>query len=73
MVDDILQLRPATTNIFVVLGAGPMERYWAAQGERDFSPLTNRIAFTYWNDLSLDAMCRRGASLPPNMLSSTAT
>ena len=66
LVDDILQLRPATTNIFVVLGAGPMERYWAAQAQRDFSPLTNRIAFTYWNDLSLDAMCRRGASLPPN-------
>ena len=66
LVDDILQLRPATTNIFVVLGAGPMERYWAAQAQRDFSPLTNRITFTYWNDLSLDAMCRRGASLPPN-------
>ena len=66
LVDDILQLRPATTNIFVVLGAGPMERYWAAQAQRDFIPLTNRITFTYWNDLSLDAMCRRGASLPPN-------
>ena len=66
LVEDILQVRPATTNIFVVLGAGPLERYWAIESRRDFAPFTNRITFTFWNDLSLDAMCQRGASLPPN-------
>ena len=28
MVEDILQLRPATTNILVVFGASALERFW---------------------------------------------
>jgi signal transduction histidine kinase len=34
--------------------------------QREVAAFTNRITFTYFNELSLDAMCRRSATLPPN-------
>lgn len=66
LVEDILQVQPATTNIVVIVGAAPFERYWAAECQQAFTTFTNRITFSYWNDLSLDAMCQSAGSLPPN-------
>jgi PAS domain S-box-containing protein len=66
LIEDILQVRPATTNVIVVFGVSPFERYWAAECEREFAGFTNRVTFTSWNDLSLEAMTKRAAYLPPN-------
>ena len=52
LVEDILQLAPETTNIVVVLGASPFERYWTAEFRRAFEPFTHRVSFTWVNDLS---------------------
>jgi PAS domain S-box-containing protein len=65
MVEDILQLAPATTNIAVVLGASPLEQFWAAAIQREWMPFTNRVGFTWLTDLSFDQMLERVSNLPP--------
>ena len=64
-VEDILQIAPATTNIVVVIGASPVERYWTAAFRQEFEPFTNRVSFTWLNDLSFDQMLERVSKLPP--------
>ncbi|HTD86147.1 MAG TPA: PAS domain S-box protein [Candidatus Binatia bacterium] len=65
LVEDILQLAPATTNIAVVLGASPPERFWKEVVEREYQPFTNRVSFTFFNDLSFNQMLERAAHMPP--------
>src|SRR6185436_18344371 len=56
LVEDILQLAPDTNHIAVVLGASPLERFWAKAFRETFKPFTNRVRFTWFNDLSFDEM-----------------
>jgi PAS domain S-box-containing protein len=64
-VEDILQVAPATTNIAVVIGASPLEQYWASVFRQAFEPFTNRVSFTWLNDLPFDQMLERVSKLPP--------
>jgi PAS domain S-box-containing protein len=64
-IEDILQLAPATTNIAVIFGASALERYWAEAFRKDAAQFTNRVGFTWLNDLSLDQMLDRVGKLPP--------
>ncbi|MDD5141433.1 MAG: PAS domain S-box protein [Verrucomicrobiales bacterium] len=64
-VEDILQVAPATTNIAVVIGASPVEQYWTAAIRKAFEPFTNRVSFTWLNDLPFDQMLERVSKLPP--------
>ncbi len=66
LVDDILQLAPATTNIAVVIGASPLELYWTDVLRQEFQPFTNHVSFTWFNDLSFDQMLKQAAHLPPH-------
>ena len=66
LIEDMLQVLPATTNVLVVLGAEPLSRYWTDQCKREFARFTNRIAFAYCNDLSLEEIGRKVKSLPPH-------
>ena len=68
LVEDILQLAPDTTNIAVVLGASPLERYWTVEFRRAFEPFKDRVRFTWFNDLTFDQMLERVAALPPRSL-----
>ncbi len=65
LVEDILQVAPATTNIAVVIGASQLEQYWAGAIQREWMPFTNRVNFTWLNDLSFDQMLERVSTLPP--------
>jgi signal transduction histidine kinase len=65
LVENILQLAPDTTNIEVILGATPLERYWTIEFRRAFEPFTNRVSFNFLNDLSFDQMLGRLSRLPP--------
>jgi PAS domain S-box-containing protein len=66
MVEDVLQLQPQTTNIVVVFGASTLERFWTEQCQREFQVFTNRVGFTWVNDLTLDQILKHCATLPPN-------
>ena len=65
MVEDILQLQPQTTNIVVVIGASPLETVTMNNCRREFQSFTNRVAFTWLNDLPLEQVLERCATLPP--------
>ena len=65
LVEDIVQVLPKTTNIVIIAGTSSLEREWLAQTEQDFVRFTNRITFRF-SDASLDTLCRKVATLPPN-------
>ncbi len=65
MVEDILQLQPQTTNIAVVFGASALERFWVNECRREFQGFTNRVGFTWLNELPLPQVLDRCAHLPP--------
>ena len=59
MVEDILQVAPATTNIVVVIGASPARTVLDGAHSARGSPFTNRVGFTWFNDLTFDQMLER--------------
>jgi hypothetical protein len=65
VVSNLARLRPDTTNIMVVMGNSSLETFWRGELQREFAPFTNRIAFTYLNELSLKEMKERLGHLPP--------
>jgi signal transduction histidine kinase len=65
LVEDILQLAPDTNHIAVVIGASPLERFWATIFQKAFEPFQDRVRFSWLNDLSFDDLLQRVATLPP--------
>ncbi len=66
LVDDILEIAPATNNIAIVIGASPLEHYWADVLREELQPYENRVHFTWLNELSLDGILDRTKKLPPH-------
>lgn len=65
-VEDILQVLPQTTNMVVLLGKSPVEKFWVDELRRQFEPLTKRVSFVWFNGLSFAEIQKRAATLPPN-------
>jgi hypothetical protein len=65
-IDNVLQVLPDTTHIAWVLGASPLERFWAEEFRRTSQPFTDRVSFEYFNDLSFEEMLKRISKLPPH-------
>lgn len=65
LLENILEVLPATTNVVMVLGKSPFELYWTEQCRREFAPFASRVAVSYVNELTLDQICARVARLPP--------
>ncbi len=66
MIEDILQLRPDTTNIVVVIGSSPLEKFWGDECRREWQVFTNRVGFTMLENLSLAQIQARVGKLPPH-------
>lgn len=66
MVEDILQMQPQTTQIVVVFGASPLERFWISECRREFQVFANRVEFTWVDELSAAQILERCAKLPPH-------
>lgn len=64
--DNILTVLPNTTNIVVVFGNSPNERYWVERVRRELKSRENKVTFTWFNELSFEQMLQRSAVLPPN-------
>jgi len=62
---NILQLRPETKDIAVVVGNSPVERYWTSELHRAFEPFSDRVNITWFNDLTLVQMQERAAKMTP--------
>jgi len=66
IIENILTVLPQTNRIAVVTGASPLEKTWLGQMRQDFQPFSNRIEFTWLNDLPLKAILKELAALPPH-------
>jgi signal transduction histidine kinase len=64
VVEDILRVRPETTNLVVVVGASVLERDWRDEFTREFQPFADRLTFTWFNTLSFAEMLKRTTTLP---------
>src|SRR6478736_10468191 len=62
---NILQLRPQTTDIAVVVGNSPVERFWTSELRRAFEPFMDRVNITWFNDLTFGEMQERAARMSP--------
>ena len=65
MVEHILRVLPETTNVVVVLGNSPIEKFWLGEMRREFQPFTNRVTLAWLNELSFAQMEKGAAALPP--------
>jgi signal transduction histidine kinase len=63
--ENILRVRPETTNIVVVIGNSSLEQFWVSQMRRDLQRFTKSVSITWWNELSLDKMEKQVAQLTP--------
>ena len=66
LIRDMVELAPKTKNIAVVVGATPLEQKWKQLFENAAAQYSNRIRFTYFDDLSFDQMLEKSKALPPN-------
>jgi signal transduction histidine kinase len=63
--ENILSLRPETTDVAVVVGNSPVERYWTMELRREFKRFADRVNIQWFNDLTFNEMLERAASMPP--------
>jgi signal transduction histidine kinase len=64
MIDGILQLLPETRQVFMIMGSGPLGKFWHRQLDEEFKRFQDRLTFVWSDDLSLQEILRRCASLP---------
>ena len=64
--ENILQVRPETTDVAVVMGNSSEERYWIAELRKDFQPWAKRVRISYLNNLTLGEMLQRAGTMPPH-------
>ncbi|MGZ9130658.1 MAG: sensor histidine kinase, partial [Candidatus Binatia bacterium] len=64
-VDSFLRVLPQTSNIAVIIGNSPIEKYWMEQLRIAFQRFEGRVTFNYLNELSFEDMLKRAADLPP--------
>jgi len=66
-IEGVLQLLPQTRQVFIVAGSGLQGRFWRRQLEDQFNTrFHDRLTFVWLDDLSLQELLRRVASLPAN-------
>ena len=64
-IKNVLQVLPDTENVTVVVGTSPNEQFWREEIGKEVKPLTNRVSFTWTNNLSFDDLLKHAAALPP--------
>ena len=66
LVDDILQVRPRTRQVFMVVGSGVIGKFWRHRLEEQFSRFHDRLAFNWSDNMSLSEILQRCSTLPAN-------
>jgi len=65
-IDNILQLLPNTTRVFVVSGNSAPEVVWRKALGLEFERFKDRLTFIWLNELSFAEILKRSSALPPN-------
>jgi signal transduction histidine kinase len=66
VVEAALRLLPDTTNVVVVFGNSPLEKFWVDEFIREIQSLTNHVGWESFSQLSFEQMKKRSATLPPH-------
>jgi signal transduction histidine kinase len=66
VIHDILQIKPDTQRIAVVLGATEIEKHWANECRREFAVFSDRVEFIWLDGLTIGQMLDRCSKLPPD-------
>jgi signal transduction histidine kinase len=64
-IENILRVLPDTNHVAVVVGSSPIEKFWREEIGREVQPFTNRVKFTWYDQLSFDEILKQAAALPP--------
>ena len=64
--ENILQVLPGTRLIAILIGASPIERFWAEELRRELAPLTKRVELKWYNELPFEDILKDAESLPPH-------
>jgi len=66
MIDEILLLRPQTKQVLMVMGSGPLSKFWRQELDEEFKRFQDRLRFVWSEELSLSEILRQCATLPPD-------
>src|SRR6185369_14117967 len=66
VVENILQIAPGTTNIAFVMGSSPYEKYWKELLLPPYERFTNRVSFTWFDNLTFEQILERSKTMPPH-------
>jgi signal transduction histidine kinase len=64
LIDTVLRVLPETKQVFMVIGSGSLGRFWRRELDSGFARFRGRVEFTWSDELSLEDILRRSASLP---------
>jgi hypothetical protein len=64
LMENMLQVLPDTKNVTVIVGTSPIERFWRDEIRKEVMPLADRLAFTFFDDLSFEEILKRATVLP---------
>ena len=64
MIDEILRLLPDTRSVMVIIGTSRVEQFWGQQMQREFARFSDRLRFSWTNQLSFDAIKKRSQTMP---------
>ncbi|HEX6689931.1 MAG TPA: histidine kinase, partial [Burkholderiales bacterium] len=63
--DTILQVRPETRTLAVVVGSSVLEQFWLKEFQREFAPVGERVELLWLTNMPIAEVARRVAALPP--------
>jgi signal transduction histidine kinase len=63
---NILQVLPETKNVQVIVGTSPIEQFWGEEIRKAAMPFADRVAFTFYDDLSFEEILKHVAAPPPH-------
>jgi len=66
LIESILRLLPNTTNIVVVFGNSPLEKFWTREFDRTIKEFAPGVGSELFGQLSFEEMKSRAAKLPPH-------
>jgi len=66
MVEAILRLLPTTTNVVVVYGNSPLEKFWTGELKRAIQSITPPVRAESFSEFPFTQMKKRAATLPPH-------
>src|SRR4029077_15646732 len=72
-IENILQVLPHTTDIAMLIGDSPLEKFWVDQLQRSYQRFTQRVTFRWFNKLSADEMVKSARELPAHSVIYSAT